>query len=406
MKRIMIALRITLAGIALALAVFAAPKQRVVVDGRAVSNGPESAGILADGYLYISGQGPQRPDGTIPGDFAGQARQALQNVGAVVEAAGLTSAHVVYTQAHLKDMRQAPALDEAYAAYFPGVAPARAVLGVADLPGGSIMINAVAVVDRAAMRPVQVEGYDLRGYSAGALTADRLYLSSLPAKPGAAGEVDRALDAFEAIARAAGLDLRHVVFVNTYLTEAVSYRQLNEAYATRFEHGNTPARATIFVSSLPAGEITFTGVAVRNLKDRLAVRPKNMAPSPTASPCVLALDTLFCSGKSGFIPGPSSGIYAATVEHQLRQTMRNLLDGLEGAGMGLADVVSTNVYLDDLTEQGLVDGVYAEYFGEALPARTVVQQITPSPASRRPDARGRYGTLEQISLIAVREASP
>jgi enamine deaminase RidA (YjgF/YER057c/UK114 family) len=74
--------------------------------------------------------------------------------------------------------------------------------------------------------------------------------------------------------------------------------------------------------------------------------------------------------------------------------------------MGLADVVSTNVYLDDLTEQGLVDGVYAEYFGEALPARTVVQQITPSPASRRPDARGRYGTLEQISLIAVREASP
>jgi enamine deaminase RidA (YjgF/YER057c/UK114 family) len=129
-----------------------------------------------------------------------------------------------------------------------------------------------------------------------------------------------------------------------------------------------------------------------------------MAPSPTASPCVLARDTLFCSAKSGFIPGPRSGIYAATVQHQLRQTMRNLIDGLEEAGMSFDDVVSTNVYLDDFADQNDLDAVYAEYVGSVPPARSTVQQVAPKPASREPDARGRYGTLEQISLIAVQTA--
>ena len=88
---------------------------------------------------------------------------------------------------------------------------------------------------------------------------------------------------------------------------------MNQRYALRFEFGNTPARATIEVSSLPGGaHIEYTGVAVRDLKQRRAVRPKNMPPSPTASPCVFAGDTLYCSAKSGFIPGPHGGVYAST----------------------------------------------------------------------------------------------
>ena len=108
---------------------------------------------------------------------------------------------------------------------------------------------------------------------------------------------------------------------------------MNQLYAQRFEFGNTPARATIEVSSLPYGNIKYTGVAVRDLKQRQAVRPKNMPPSPTASPCVFAGDILYCSAKSGFIPGPHGGVYASTTAHQLRQTMRNQLDNLEEAGL-------------------------------------------------------------------------
>jgi enamine deaminase RidA (YjgF/YER057c/UK114 family) len=141
-------------------------------------------------------------------------------------------------------------------------------------------------------------------------------------------------------------------------------------------------------------------VAVRDLARRQAVRPKNMSPSATASPCVWAGDTFYCSAKSGFIPGPNSGVYGSTVETQLRQTMRNLLDGLEEAGLTFANVVATNVYLDDINEFARMNKVYAEYFAGAPPTRTTVQQV--STAERKADARDRWPTLEQISLIAVK----
>ena len=57
----------------------------------------------------------------------------------------------------------------------------------------------------------------------------------------------------QAVVKAAGLDLSHVVFVNPYLTSEIPTHVMNERYARRFEFGNTPARATIEVSSLPGG---------------------------------------------------------------------------------------------------------------------------------------------------------
>ena len=124
-----------------------------------------------------------------------------------------------------------------------------------------------------------------------------------------------------------------------------------------------------------------------------------MEPSPTASPCVFAGDILFCSAKSGFIPGVNGGIYGSSVETQLRQTMRNLLDGLEEAGMTFSNVVASNVYLDNLDEFAQMNRVYAEYFTSAPPSRTTVQQL--APGKQAADAKGRWPTLEQISIVAI-----
>src|SRR5438093_12377648 len=179
-------------------------------------------------------------------------------------------------------------------------------------------------------------------------------------------------------------------------------RVMNERYARRFEFGNTPARATIEVSSLPGGaHIEYTGVAVVELQQRKAVRPKNMPPSPTASPCVFAGDTLYCSAKSGFIPGPHGGVYADTTQHQLRQTMRNLLDNLEEAGMDFSQVVSTTVYLDNLADASAFNEVYGQYFDSIMPASTMVQQI--APVEGKADQDDHYPDLKQVSLIAVRK---
>jgi reactive intermediate/imine deaminase len=369
-----------------------------------------SPAIDAGDYVYVSGQGPLRPDGSTPANFADQVRQSLENVKTVVEAAGLGMDHVVYVQVYLDDISHYEALDKAFAEFFPKLPPARGVLGVARLPEPSVQINAVAVRDLKGKQAVELPNFKPnKAYSFGMLTHDRLFVSTMlgsdpatdkvPANPGA--QVDFALDRLKMVVEAAGLTLGNMVFVNPYLTSEIPMRIMNEHYARRFEFGNTPGRATIEVSSLPEGaHIAYTGVAVRDLTQRRAIRPKNMPPSPTASPCVFAGDTLYCSAKSGFIPGPNGGVFAAATVDQVRQTMRNQFDNLEEAGMKFDQVVSTTIYLDDLSESAAFGKVYRKYFSGVLPAQTTVQQI--QPAERKADEQGQYPDLEQVSLIAVR----
>lgn len=374
------------------------------------ANAVYSSGVDAGDYVYVSGQGPLRPDGTLPESFDAQVRQSLDNVKAIVAAAGLTLDHVVYTQVYLDDISQYPEMNRVFGEYFGKTPPARAVLGVARLSEPHVQISAIAgrdITDRRAINPSNFQWTD--SAAPGMQTHDQVFVSSMPGSDPANGkvpddpaaQVDFALDRMQDVLKAAGLQLSNMVFVNPYLTDKIPHRTMNQHYAQRFEFGNTPARATIDVSSLPNGvQIEYTGVAVRDLNQRRAVRPKNMPPSPTASPCVFAGNILYCSAKDGFIPGPHGGVYATTTPHQLRQTMRNLLDNLEEAGMSFDQVVDTNAYLDNLSDLSMFDQVYQEYFGPVLPARTTIQQI--APTERKADHEDHFPGLEQISFIAVR----
>ncbi|MDX1980827.1 MAG: RidA family protein [Bryobacteraceae bacterium] len=373
--------------------------------------GPYTPGVLTKDFLYVSGQGARRPDGADAGSVEARYAQCFENVKAIIEAGKLTMEHVVYMQVYLEDVSTYPVMDAMWKKYFPKNPPARASLGVARMPTGTpIEISAVAIRDLSRKKAVIPQGYPATMAIAPAIIAgDRVFLSgflgrdvktgNIPADP--AAQVQLALDRMKETLKAAGLDFRHMVFVNPYLSPQLPMNVMNNVYAKHFEFGNTPARATIQVASLPYGaNIEFTGVAVRNLKDRRAVRPKNMPPSPTASPCVQVTDTLYCSAKSGFIPGPNAGIYAETVETQVRQTMRNLLDGLEEAGMDFTHVVATNVYLDQLDEFAKMNGIYAQYFTGIKPTRTTVQPT--ASVSRKANDKGQWPKLEEISLVAVK----
>lgn len=378
--------------------------------------GPYSPGILAGDFLYVSGQGGRDGEGRLPDSIEGQVRQTLQNLKAVVEAAGLTLAHVVYSQVYLTDMAQYDVMDRVWKEFFPAAPPARAVLGVYRLPTDiAVEINAVAFRDLARRKPIVPSGHRPDSSSPAVMAGNRLFLSGALGADAATGNIPRdpdaqvqlALDNMRQVLAAAGMDFRHVVFVNPYLTGAAS-RRMNDIYARHFEFGNTPARATITVTSLPGGNtIAFTGVAIADLSLRRAFRPRNMKPSATASPCVMADDTYYCSAKGPFTPGPAvgpgnlQGIWAGTVEAQVRQTMRNLLDGLEEAGLALPNVVATNVYLDDMNDFARMNRIYAQYFPSSPPARTTVAQLT--PVDRTPGSEDTYPGLEQISLIAVRQ---
>jgi reactive intermediate/imine deaminase len=371
----------------LALTLAAAEKKVITPAGGVPPVGPYSPGLLVGDYLYVSGQGALTPEGKMPDTPEAQTEQCLTNVRRIVEAAGLTMEHIVYAHVYMKDLAGLDGMNRAWRKAFPSNPPARAVLGIARMPVDTpVEVTVVAVRNLESKRAIQPSALESRGV----LTSDRFYVSSC-----------KTLDEMADVLKAAGLELRHMAFVNPYLTSAMPAGQMNQDYAKHFEFGNTPARATIQVAALPGGaSLVFTGVAARDISQRRAVRPKNMAPSRTASPCVFIGDTLFCSAKSGFIPGPHGGVYASTVETQLRQTMRNLLDGLEEDGMNFDNVVATNVYLDDVGEFARMNAVYAEYFGKTPPTRTTIQQI-PS-MERKPLPNDRWETFEQISLIAVK----
>ena len=411
--RLVVALLVAAMGASVASQVPAPVAQRrVIAPPGPKPVGPYSPGIMAGDYLYVSGQGARDRDGRLPDSVEGQVRQTLDNVKGIVEAAGLTLAHVVYSQVYLSNISSAETMDRVWREYFPKQPPARAVLGVHRMPTDTpVEISAVAFRDLARRRPIVPAGHPPNPLaSPGVMAGDRLYLSGsfgadlatgrVPADP--AAQVQLALDNMKRTLTAANMDFRHVVFVNPYLTDKAS-AEMNAIYAKHFEFGNTPARATIRVASLPGGNtIEFTGVATADLSTRLAVRPKNMRPSATASPCAFAGDTYFCSAKGPFTPGPDKvqGIYAATVEAQVRQTMRNLLDGLEEAGLTFANVVATNVYLDDIDDFPRMNRVYAQYFPELFPTRTTVAPLP--PIDRKPVNEDVFPALEQISLVAVK----
>ena len=98
--------------------------------------GPYNQGIRAGAFLFTAGQIPLDPRTMeIVGETAAeQARQALANARAVVEAGGLTLADVVKVTVFIRDMGEFGAINEVYATFFPDAPPARSVVEVSRLP--------------------------------------------------------------------------------------------------------------------------------------------------------------------------------------------------------------------------------------------------------------------------------
>ncbi|MCI6259990.1 MAG: RidA family protein [Pyramidobacter porci] len=108
--------------------------------------GPYSQGIATDCMVYTSGQLGLTPDGKLPETIEEQTRQSLENVKAVLEAAGSSMDKVVKTTVFLKDMNDFAVMNGIYAQYFKEPFPARSAVQVARLPkDGKVEIEVVAV---------------------------------------------------------------------------------------------------------------------------------------------------------------------------------------------------------------------------------------------------------------------
>jgi 2-iminobutanoate/2-iminopropanoate deaminase len=103
--------------------------------------GPFSAAVTGTPTLFVSGQVAQHPEtGQLNGDdAASQARQALANLAAVLEAAGKTEVDVIRVAVYLADMGDFAAVNAVYADFFSAPFPARTAIAVAGLPLGALV---------------------------------------------------------------------------------------------------------------------------------------------------------------------------------------------------------------------------------------------------------------------------
>jgi len=98
--------------------------------------GPYSQAVKAGPFVFVSGQIPLDPSTgqVVQGDVTVQAERVLQNLQAVLEAAGASLADAVRVTVYLKDMNDFKAMNEIYARYFPSDPPARVTVEVSRLP--------------------------------------------------------------------------------------------------------------------------------------------------------------------------------------------------------------------------------------------------------------------------------
>ena len=123
-------------------------KQIIQTNNAPQAIGPYSQAVMANGTLYVSGQIPVVPaTGAIVSDkVEDQARQVMENVKAVVEAAGLTLNNVVKTTVFIKNMDDFAVINGIYSEYFKENCPARACVEVARLPKDVLIeMEAIAV---------------------------------------------------------------------------------------------------------------------------------------------------------------------------------------------------------------------------------------------------------------------
>ncbi|MDQ3149474.1 MAG: RidA family protein [Chloroflexota bacterium] len=217
-------------------------------------------------YVYVSGMDSRDlRTGRLPeGSFRDHARKALENVGTVLRAAGMTYRDAVKVEVFLTDLAAFEAMNEVYRSVFAEAPPTRTTIGVTELPGGSpIVINLVAATRKEVIVPDGVKPNS--SFSPAIRVGDRVFLSGkIGTVPGGVGaQVREVMDDLGRTLRAAGLDFSQVVEAKVYLADMEDYAAMNEAYGGYFRE-RLPARSCIQAGSLLRNsrvEITLTADA-------------------------------------------------------------------------------------------------------------------------------------------------
>ena len=121
-------------------------RKAIMVDGAAKAGGHYSHAVIANGFVYVAGQGPVNPaTNVMPDNFAEQVRQTLRNLQTILKGAGADMKDVVKVNAYLSDITRFQEYNTIYKEFFPSEPPARTTIGC-QLVGIQVEIDCVAVL--------------------------------------------------------------------------------------------------------------------------------------------------------------------------------------------------------------------------------------------------------------------
>ena len=333
--------------------------------------GPYSPGLWAGDRFYVSGQGARDAQGVLPATPAAQIRQTLENVKGIIEAAGLTMDHIVFSHTYYSDLQHYQTLNQIWPEYFQSSAPpARATIQVAAMPTGTpFEINAIAVRDRSQIRKIELPGSKSPvPLSPAILTGDRLWISGIlgrnsdtgqiPSTPEA--QVELAFDRLRRVLGAASLDYRHLIFLNIYVTSAMPEETLAKLLPKYIADRTNVAISTTHVPALPFGTaVGIHGVATNHLR-----------PRARSGNCVGADGTIYC------------GQFTSDDYRSALVGLPALLQKINGGS--IPQIAASYVMMGDLKEFTTMNGIYAEVTPSPFPTRTTVQ---PMPVGQGPKFR-------------------
>ncbi len=121
-------------------------RKTVMADKGPAPAGPYSHAVVANGFVFISGQGPVNPEtGTMPDAFPDQVRQTLENVRTILEAAGSSLDDVVKVNAYVTDLTRFSEFNDVYKEFFQDDPPARTTVATALL-GILVEVDCIAAI--------------------------------------------------------------------------------------------------------------------------------------------------------------------------------------------------------------------------------------------------------------------
>ena len=384
-----------------ASAVAAIPAERRAVQS---ANAPKAVGpyshaiqVPAGRVVFLSGQIAVDPvkDRLIAGDVVKQTERVMQNLKAVLDAAGATFDDVVKTTIFLTDLADFAKVNGVYGRYFRNAPPARATVQVTALSRGArVAIEGVAVKSGAASTaPARVAVQSSQApraigpYSQAIDVAAGSFVfvsGQIPVDP-ASGELvqgdivaqtERVMENLKAVLAASGASFDDVVKTNLYLADLGDFTKINETYGRYFQK-TPPARATLQMAALPRGaRIEIECVAVTGGSARAGAVQSAQAPAAAGAYSqrigVTPVSFLFVSGQIPLDPATGQPV-PGDVSVQTERVMQNLKAVLEAGGASFDKVVKTTIFVADIADVAKINDTYGRYFQKNPPARATVQ---------------------------------